>query len=123
VLIQLLQNAGAATQTNGSVFLRARIENGDGEQDFVLIQITDEGGGITPDDMPHVFSQIYRANNPKIQGLGNSTIEMSVVRTLVEGLGGRIWVDSEPGRGSTFSVVLPIHSSVPVASSQPEGLA
>jgi signal transduction histidine kinase len=123
VLIQLLQNAGAATLTNGSVFLRARIENGDGEQDFVLIQVTDEGGGIAPDDMPHVFSQIYRANSPKIQGLGNSTIEMSVVRTLVEGLGGRIWVDSEPGRGSTFSVVLPIHSSVPVASSQPEGLA
>jgi signal transduction histidine kinase len=123
VLIQLLQNAGAATLNNGSVFLRARIENGDGEQDFVLIQITDEGGGIAPDDMPHVFSQIYRANSPKIQGLGNSTIEMSVVRTLVEGLGGRIWVDSEPGRGSTFSVVLPIHSSEPVASGQPEGFA
>jgi signal transduction histidine kinase len=123
VLIQLLQNAGAATHTDGSVFLRARIENGDGEQDFVLIQVTDEGGGIAPDDMPHVFSQIYRANSPKIQGLGNSTIEMSVVRTLVEGLGGRIWVDSEPGRGSTFSVVLPIHSSAPVVSGQPEGLA
>ncbi len=123
VLIQLLQNAGAATLTNGSVFLRARIENGDGDQDYVLIQVTDEGGGISPDDMPHVFSQIYRANSPKIQGLGNSTIEMSVVRTLVEGLGGRIWVDSEPGRGSTFSVVLPIHSSVPVASGQHQGLA
>lgn len=123
VLIQLLQNAGDATLTNGSVFLRARIENGDGEQDYVLIQVTDEGGGISPDDMPHVFSQIYRANSPKIQGLGNSTIEMSVVRTLVEGLGGRIWVDSEPGRGSTFSVVLPIHSSEPVASGQPQGLA
>jgi signal transduction histidine kinase len=123
VLIQLLQNAGAATHTNGSVFLRARIENGDGEQDYVLIQVTDEGGGISPDDMPHVFSQIYRANSPKIQGLGNSTIEMSVVRTLVEGLGGRIWVDSEPGRGSTFSVVLPIHFSIPVASGQHEELA
>jgi signal transduction histidine kinase len=123
VLIHLLQNAGAATHTNGSVFLRARIENGDGEQDYVLIQVTDEGGGISPDDMPHVFSQIYRANSPKIQGLGNTTIEMSVVRTLVEGLGGRIWVDSEPGRGSTFSMVLPIHSSVPVAGSRREELA
>jgi signal transduction histidine kinase len=123
VLIQLLQNAGAATHTNGSVFLRARIENGDGDQDYVLIQVTDEGGGISPDDMPHVFSQIYRANSPKIQGLGNSTIEMSVVRTLAEGLGGRIWVDSEPGRGSTFSVVLPIYPSIPVASGQPEELA
>lgn len=123
VLIQLLQNAGEATPTSGSVFLRARIENGDGDQDYVLVQITDEGGGISPDDMPHVFSQIYQANSPKIQGLGNSTIEMSVVRTLVEGLGGRIWVDSEPGRGSTFSVVLPIHSSVAVSDGQREELA
>ncbi|MEJ2600499.1 MAG: ATP-binding protein [Anaerolineales bacterium] len=123
VLIQLLQNAGEATPTSGSVFLRARIENGDGDQDYVLVQITDEGGGISPDDMPHVFSQIYQANSPKIQGLGNSTIEMSVVRTLVEGLGGRIWVDSEPGRGSTFSVVLPIHSSVAVSNGQREELA
>jgi hypothetical protein len=123
VLIQLLQNAGAATPASGSVFLRARIENGDGDQDYVLVQITDEGGGISPDDMPHVFSQIYRANTPNIQGLGNSTIEMSVVRTLVEGLGGRIWVDSEAGRGSTFSVVLPIHSSMAVAGDRSEELA
>ncbi len=108
VVIYLLKNAGAVTPIGGDILLHTRIENSDGKQDYVLLQISDSGEGIDPDDVPRVFSRLYGATESHIRGLGDTGISMAVVKTMVEATGGRIWVDSKPGHGSTFSVLFPI---------------
>jgi signal transduction histidine kinase len=107
ILIHLLQNAGAATPVEGAVTLRVRMEKEE-SKDYVLIQITDTGGGIPSEDMPRVFSRLYRADNVLIQGIGDTGVGLSIAKSLTEAQGGRIWVDTVLGTGSTFSVLLPI---------------
>jgi signal transduction histidine kinase len=107
ILIHLLQNAGAASPVEGTVTLRVRTEKQD-DNNFVLIQVADTGGGIPTEDMPRVFSRLYRADNVLIQGVGDTGVGLSIAKTLTEAQGGRIWVDSEIGVGATFSVLLPV---------------
>ncbi|MCU0486123.1 MAG: ATP-binding protein [Anaerolineales bacterium] len=108
ILIHLLQNAGAATPVEGEILLRARIEQKEDEPAFVLVQVSDSGGGIPAADMPRVFSRLYRADNALIQGVGDTGVGLSIVKALVEAHGGRVWVDSVMDVGSTFSVLLPL---------------
>ncbi len=107
ILIHLLQNAGAATPFEGTIKLKVQTKNEDGS-DYILIQVTDSGGGIAPDDLPRVFTRLYRADNVLIQGVGDTGVGLSIAKTLTEAQQGRIWVESEPGTGATFSVLLPI---------------
>jgi signal transduction histidine kinase/GAF domain-containing protein len=106
ILIHLLQNAGAASPVEGSVTLRVRMEK-EGSSDYVLIQVTDTGGGIPAEDLPRVFSRLYRADNVLIQGIGDTGVGLSIAKTLTEAQGGRIWVETSLGTGSSFSVLLP----------------
>ena len=107
ILIHLLQNAGAASPLEGNVDLKVQTKTEDGRE-YVLIQVTDTGGGIPPEDLGRVFTRLYRADNVLIQGVGDTGVGLSIAKTLTEAQKGRIWVDSEPGVGSTFSVLLPI---------------
>jgi signal transduction histidine kinase len=107
ILIHLLQNAGAASPNEGTVHLRVQTRNEEG-RDYVLLQVSDTGGGIPPEDMPRVFTRLYRADNVLIQGVGDTGVGLSIAKTLTEAQNGRIWVETEAGKGSTFSVLLPI---------------
>lgn len=107
IIMHLLQNAGTVTPQEGTITLRSHMTQEDG-RDFLLIQVADSGGGIQPEDLPRVFSRRYRANMPLVQGLGDTGVGLSIARTLVEAHGGRIWVDSTAGQGTTFSVLLPL---------------
>lgn len=107
ILIHLLQNAGAATPIEGTIRLKVQTRNEDG-QEYILIQVTDSGGGIASEDLPRVFSRLYRAENVLIQGVGDTGVGLSIAKSLTEAHHGRIWVESEHGVGSTFSVLLPI---------------
>jgi signal transduction histidine kinase len=107
ILIHLLQNAGAASPLEGTVYLKVQTKTEDGKE-YVLIQVKDTGGGIPPEDIGRVFTRLYRADNVLIQGVGDTGVGLSIAKTLTEAQKGRIWVDSEPGVGSTFSVLLPI---------------
>ena len=107
ILIHLLQNAGAATPYEGTIRLKVQTRNEEG-MEYILIQVTDSGGGISPDDLPRVFTRLYRADNVLIQGVGDTGVGLSIAKTLTEAQHGRIWVESEPGIGATFSVLLPI---------------
>jgi signal transduction histidine kinase len=107
ILIHLLQNAGAATPVEGNVTLKVQTRKEEG-QDYVLIQVTDSGGGIPAEDMPRVFTRLYRADNVLIQGVGDTGVGLSIAKTLTEAQHGRIWVETKPGATSTFSVLLPI---------------
>ena len=69
--------------------------------------------GFTTEDMSRVFTRLYRADNVLIQGVGDTGVGLSIAKTLTEAQKGRIWVESETGKGSTFSVLLPISSNTP----------
>jgi len=117
VLIHLLQNAGAASPVEGEVTLKVGTERHEG-RNFVLIQVADTGGGIPSEDLPRVFSRLYRADNVLIQGVGDTGVGLSIAKALTEAQGGRIWVEPEMGVGSTFSVLLPaqpVDAEVPAA--------
>lgn len=107
ILIHLLQNAGAVTPFEGTIRLKVqtRSENG---MEFIMIQVTDGGGGIASDDLHRVFTRLYRADNVLIQGVGDTGVGLSIAKTLTEAQNGRIWVESEPNVGATFSVLLPV---------------
>ncbi|TLN05390.1 hypothetical protein FDZ74_13640, partial [bacterium] len=94
VLVQLIQNAGSVTPNEGTVSLRVEIQNPGTDEPVVSLQVSDSGGGISPEDLPRVFSRRYRADNALIQGIGDTGVGLSIVKTLVEAHGGRIWVDT-----------------------------
>ncbi|HTX92942.1 MAG TPA: ATP-binding protein [Anaerolineales bacterium] len=107
VLIHLLQNATGATHSEGNITLRVQIQK-EGQNNFLFVQVTDSGGGIPADDIPRVFARRYRAENSLIEGLGDTGVGLSIARTLVEAQNGRIWVETNTGEGSTFSVLMPV---------------
>ncbi len=107
ILIHLLQNAGAVSPVEGTITLKVQTKSEDGH-DYVLLQVSDTGGGIPPEDIPRVFTRLYRADNVLIQGVGDTGVGLSIAKTLTEAQNGRIWVESEAGVGSTFSVLLPM---------------
>jgi len=109
ILIHLLKNAGAVSPIEGEIYLRADIQDAENERDYVLIQIADQGGGIPKEDLPRVFSRLYRADNPLIEGVGDTGVGLSIAKTLVESHEGRIWVDTEMGKGSAFNILLPLY--------------
>src|SRR5260221_13992107 len=86
--------------------------------DAIYFAVRDLGGGIPSEEQGRVFSRLYRADNPLIQGLGDTGVGLSIARALTEAHGGRIWVESSPGVGSTFKLVIPLHGMV-----SPERLA
>lgn len=109
----LLQNASRASGPNGRIIVTARTgtvqDNGQVEAlNFLQFSVSDSGGGILPEHRRHVFDFHHQADNPLIPGLGETGIGLLVTRAIVNAQGGRIWVDSEMGTGSTFSVLLPI---------------
>ena len=75
-----------------------------------IIAVRDEGPGIHKDDQERIFERFYRAEtgDDKIDGLG---LGLYIVREIVTQQGGRLWIESEPGNGSTFYFSLPLHNS------------
>lgn len=109
VILRLLSNAALCSQEGTEVLLSAQEQEPEekGVVPFVRISVTDTGGGIATEDFPRVFRRFYRANQSLVQGMGETGVGMAVVKTLVEANGGRVWVETEPGVGSTFSFILP----------------
>ena len=108
VLTHLLENAGEVTPTEDDITLRAILQSDDFERKFFLIQVSDSGGGISVGDIPRVFSRTTRGQGQPIAGVSASHNNLYIVKRLVDALEGRIWVDSEPDLGSTFSILLPV---------------
>lgn len=99
VLLALLSNAVEAMPRGGRLGVRARLING---RDQLAIDVTDTGPGITPEQMPSLFKLFFTAK-PNGTGLG-----LAVARKVVELHGGTIRAESEPGKGSKFTIELPL---------------
>lgn len=101
----LVSNAVRHTPEGGRVTLRAyAAEEGDGT---VLVEVTDTGSGIPPEDLPHVFDRFWRAEKSRSRRTGGSGLGLSIVRKLVEAHGGTVDATSVEGEGSTFVLRLP----------------
>ncbi len=101
ILTNLLSNALKYSAPGTPVLVRAQQSNGE-----IVVSVTDQGMGIPPEDVDHLFERFYRARGEqKAEGLG---LGLYIARILVEAHGGRIWVESEHGKGSTFSFTLPV---------------
>ena len=78
------------------------------ERDEVAISVTDQGPGLTEEQLERVFERFYRADPSRSRALGGSGIGLAIARALAEAMGGRVEALSEgEGRGATFRIVLP----------------
>lgn len=102
VMVNLLGNAVRYT-SEGSITIRAWTEN-----NLLWIAIIDTGQGIAPEDLPHVFERFFRADRSRARHSGGTGIGLAISRRLVELQGGRIALESELGKGSTFRFCLPL---------------
>jgi signal transduction histidine kinase len=107
IVLHLLNNAIAASPEGDQVVLSARVEQSE-DHGFLMLSVTDHGEGIPVEDLGRVFQRLYRGDRVIIQGVGDGGIGLSLVKALSEALGGRVWVESEVGAGSTFTVLLPL---------------
>jgi signal transduction histidine kinase len=108
ILANLLENAWLVTAADGEIKLLAKLEQKENTPSYILISVTDQGGGIENGDLPRVFQRRYKMENPLIHGIGDTGVGLSIVKSLVELYKGRVWVDTKEGVGSTFSVLLPL---------------
>lgn len=82
-----------------------------GDLRIIQIQVKDSGAGIAEDDIPHLFQKFYRVDNSTTRTVGGTGLGLFICRKIVELYNGRIWVESELGKGSTFFINLPRLSS------------
>ncbi len=116
ILDNLISNAIKFTYPGGRVTIAAQLlESNLGEPNALSITISDTGVGIRPEDQPYIWERFYRASNPLSLEAGGLGIGLTITKALVEAHGGRIWVDSTPGQGSTFTVLLPVQQKVTLA--------
>jgi two-component system, NtrC family, sensor kinase len=101
VLVNLLVNAIHATSGGGRLTIRT-FDRSEGRRRGVVIDVTDTGGGMTPDVVQRIFDPFFTTKRREGTGLGLSISQMLVTRQ-----GGKISVESEPGKGTTFTVWLP----------------
>jgi two-component system phosphate regulon sensor histidine kinase PhoR len=104
IFINLLDNAIKYTHEGGKVTISA-IEKDKREIQF---SIEDDGMGIPREDIPRIFERFYRVDKGRSQELGGTGLGLSIVKHLVQAHGGRVWVESQLGEGSTFYFTLPI---------------
>ena len=102
VLFNLLDNAIKYTPSGGHVTIRA------GEKDgFIETTVADDGPGIGPEHLPHVFERFYRVDKARSRELGGTGLGLSIVKHIVQSHAGRVWAESQIEKGSTFYFTLP----------------
>ncbi|MGB9592928.1 MAG: ATP-binding protein [Anaerolineae bacterium] len=87
--------------------------------DEVWVQVQDQGAGIPAHSLPHVFDKFFQAESSQTRSTGGVGLGLYIARHIVENLGGRIWAESEPGKGSTFTFALPVQEN-PADTREPD---
>lgn len=107
VISQLLLNAYLVSPPNSQINVDAHMI-----EDFepqIVVTVEDSGGGIDLEDLDQIFTRRYRADIPLVEGLGDTGVGMVVAQKLIECHGGRMWAESELGKGTRFSFSLPMN--------------
>jgi signal transduction histidine kinase len=108
ILTILLDNAIKFTQAGGAVQVTARPYEKD--ENLLLVEVSDTGCGISPEAAEHIFEHLYQVTDPGRAGRKGLGLGLHIAKDLVTRLGGQIWVQSEPQKGSHFVFTLPIFS-------------
>ena len=103
VLVNLIHNAIKFTPPGGRIAVSAKAEG-----DKFIVSVSDTGVGISTDDLPRVFERFYKADRARVGG--GTGLGLAIAKHVVEAHGGKIWVESVEGKGSTFSFTLPLTS-------------
>jgi signal transduction histidine kinase/HAMP domain-containing protein len=110
VLMNLVSNAIKFTDA-GSVSIRATVEGGS-----VLVEVSDTGIGIAAADRQRIFEEFQQVDSSSTRKKGSTGLGLAIARRIVELHGGRIWVESTPGQGSTFAFTLPLSAEKQVVA-------
>jgi len=104
VVLNLLSNAIKFNRDVGQVEIKVELA-----EVWVKVSVSDTGIGILPEEIPHIFEKFYRGHaEGEVPGSG---LGLSIARQIVEAHGGKIWVESTPGQGSTFTFTIPLKES------------
>jgi signal transduction histidine kinase len=98
----VVTNAVKYTPEGGQISVSVAVESGQ-----VTVTVEDNGIGIPPDDLPHVFDKFYRVESHEVEGIVGSGLGLAIAKSIVEKHLGRIWVRSEVGEGTAFTLMLP----------------
>jgi len=112
VLGNLMTNAIRHTSASGKITVSARLIDRDAvhgiEAPNLVLSVADTGEGISREHLPHVFDRFYRVEESRSRGEGGAGLGLAIVKQMSEAHGGKVWAESELGKGSTFHVALPM---------------
>jgi two-component system OmpR family sensor kinase len=103
VINNLLANSIRHTPSRGDISISISVE-----QRQLLISVTDSGEGIAAEHLPHIFERFYRVGSSRARSQGGTGLGLAIVKQMVEAHDGRVWAESEAGRGSIFHIALPL---------------
>jgi len=109
VMANLIDNAIKYSKENTTIDVSLKPD-----KKMIIFSVTDMGIGITTTEQKHLFQKFYRVNNSFTRDVGGTGLGLYIARNLIEQFGGKIWVESQEGKGSTFSFTLPLDADRPV---------
>ncbi|MDX2227954.1 MAG: ATP-binding protein [Verrucomicrobiae bacterium] len=112
VIYNLLDNALKYTPVGGHIRILYRQD-----PETATLSVSDNGVGIPPADLPRVFERFYRVDKSRSNEVSGTGLGLSIAKHIVQNHGGRIWVESLPGKGSTFSFLIPFSSAAKSSAS------
>ncbi len=101
-LVNLIENAVKYSPPGGEVTVQARTSGGE-----AVLSVIDRGEGIEPQHLSRIFERFYRVDKGRSRHVGSTGLGLSIVRHICQAHGGRVEVESHPGKGSTFRMILP----------------
>ena len=107
-LVNLIDNAVKFSRRGATVEVTGR--HGDGE---IVLEVRDRGPGIDPEHLPRLFERFYRVDKARSRSLGGTGLGLAIVKHIAAAHRGRVAVESTPGKGSTFSIILPGNTASP----------
>ena len=87
----------------------------------ILLEVQDSGIGIAPLDLPHLFEKFYRSGRREAYQQRGTGLGLAIVKSIAERHGGRVWVDSQLGKGSVFSLEVPCEQAAKAQLDKPQG--
>jgi signal transduction histidine kinase len=118
VIVNLLSNAVKFTPEQGSIALEASLEGGslvaieeEAGSCAIRVRVSDSGIGVSAEQQSRLFSSFTQADSSTSRKYGGTGLGLAISKSIVEMMGGHIWVESEPGKGSVFSFTVPLQRS------------